>query len=280
MRCTGFHAAIGFAGNVILPLALEFAAAVALAISAAAPFVPPSPAAADLHHRLLPAAVITVIFAVVAHRMRAVDLGGAVAGAAASFILYVSGGPAAFLCLGAVFMLAAATTRLGYARKQRLGLAERRHGRNAWQVLANLAAASLIAIVSLHLYREALLLAAVTALAEAAADTVASECGQALSARVYLITSFQRVAVGTDGGISAIGTLCAIVAALLVSLIAAWGRLLPPHWIAASAGAATLGMLFDSLLGATLQARGWLNNSAVNLVSTIAAAGLALLFLL
>jgi uncharacterized membrane protein len=34
-------------------------------------------------------------------------------------------------------------------------------------------------------------------------------------------------------------------------------------------------MLIDSLLGATLQRRGWLSNQAVNLFSTLAAAALA-----
>jgi len=44
-------------------------------------------------------------------------------------------------------------------------------------------------------------------------------------------------------------------------------------WIPVVAGFA--GMLIDSLLGATLQRRGWLSNQAVNLFSTLAAAALA-----
>jgi uncharacterized membrane protein len=39
------------------------------------------------------------------------------------------------------------------------------------------------------------------------------------------------------------------------------------------------GLLFDSLLGATLERRGWLNNDAVNFLSTGSAAGLALTLL-
>jgi uncharacterized protein (TIGR00297 family) len=228
---------------------------------------------------VLPAAICTAIFAVIAYRMRAVDSGGAIAGAVTSFLLYVSAGPAAFATLAAVFVLAAASTRLGYTRKQKLGLAEGKHGRRAPQVLANLAIAAALSVASMYFRHDALILATVAALAEAAADTVASECGQALSARVYLITTFERVPVGTDGGISTIGTLCSVVAALLVALVAAWGGLLPAHWIAAAAGAGVLGTLADSVLGATLQHR-WLNNNAVNFISTIAAAAFAFLFLL
>ena len=40
--------------------------------------------------------------------------------------------------------------------------------------------------------------------------------------------------------------------------------------------AAVFGLLFDSLLGATLERRGWLNNDAVNFLSTAGAAVFAL----
>jgi uncharacterized membrane protein len=45
-------------------------------------------------------------------------------------------------------------------------------------------------------------------------------------------------------------------------------------WIPAAAGFA--GMLADSVLGATLQRRGWMNNEAVNLFGTLAAGVLGL----
>jgi uncharacterized membrane protein len=44
-------------------------------------------------------------------------------------------------------------------------------------------------------------------------------------------------------------------------------------------GAGFLGTLLDSLLGALLERRGWLNNDLVNLLSTAAAGGIAWLFL-
>ena len=113
---------------------------------------------------------------------------------------------------------------------------------------------------------------AIGALAEAAADTVASECGQAWSDSVYLITSMKRVATGTDGGVSAVGTLCAIAAAAVVAMVAWAGGIISLHEILAAAGGGALGMIADSLLGATLQRRGWLNNDGVNLVSTAIAA--------
>jgi uncharacterized membrane protein len=45
-------------------------------------------------------------------------------------------------------------------------------------------------------------------------------------------------------------------------------------WI--SFAGAVFGLFFDSLLGATLERRGWLNNDAVNFLSTVSAAAFAL----
>lgn len=257
---------------------MPFAAPLKIATMLAATGVPAHFSEA-IRQRALAAAIVTLIFALLAHRLHAVDLPGALAGSVVSFLLYATAGPGAFVTLAAVFLITAASTRYGQTRKRLRGLAEKRPGRNAWQVLANLFAAMALSVLSLYVQRPEFLLAAVAALAEAAADTASSEIGKAASDRVCLITSFRRIEVGADGGISLPGTLSAVAAAIIIALVAAWCRLIPHHWIALAAGAALLGSFFDSLLGATLQQRGWLSNSGVNLVSTVAAAALALALL-
>src|SRR3979490_160495 len=87
--------------------------------------------------RLAIAAAVTLGFAVVARTLRGVNRSGAVAGGFACFLLFAGAGPAAFGALAALFLMTWVATRLGYRRKLALGLAERREGRNAWQVLAN-----------------------------------------------------------------------------------------------------------------------------------------------
>jgi uncharacterized membrane protein len=52
--------------------------------------------------------------------------------------------------------------------------------------------------------------------------------------------------------------------------------MIPAAQVACAAGAAVIGMLADSYLGATLQRAGKLNNSGVNATSTAFAAALGL----
>jgi uncharacterized protein (TIGR00297 family) len=179
----------------------------------------------------------------------------------------------------AVFLLAFATTRLGYRHKQFLGTAERRSGRSASQVLANLGTSAACGVGSILAGRPELwLLALSAALAEAAADTVSSEYGQASGDTAYLITSWVVVPAGTNGGISLPGTVAGIAAAVLLALVCAAAGLIPRRWIAIPITAGTLGMFTDSYLGAWLERRGRLNNDQVNFLSTVAAAVLAAVF--
>src|SRR6202158_3308044 len=93
--------------------------------------------------RLAIATAVTLGFAVLARALHGVNRSGAVAGGLTCFLLFAGAGPAAFATLAALFLMTWAATRLGYRRKLALGLAERREGRNAWQVLANLVVAAL-----------------------------------------------------------------------------------------------------------------------------------------
>jgi uncharacterized protein (TIGR00297 family) len=198
-----------------------------------------------------------------------------VAGGASCFLLFAGAGPGGFAALVALFALTWVSTRFGRHKKQELGIAERGEGRNAWQVLANLAIPALGSAAFGMTGNRVWLVATAAALAEAATDTVASEIGQTRGQPAVLITTWRRVPAGTDGGISISGTVAGTIAGLLIAAVAVWGGMISGSqlWIPLTTGFA--GMLVDSALGATVQRRGFLNNEAVNFVSTLAAAALA-----
>lgn len=172
-----------------------------------------------------------------------------------------------------LFVLTFAATRFGRRRKEALDMGEPRQGRRAAQIVANLGVAGLCAGRSSEVW----LVAGIAALAEAAADTVSSEMGQALGGTTWMITSGQRVSAGDDGGVSVAGTALGAGAAAVIAGVAVLSGAIaaPLAGIVFAAGVA--GLIFDSVLGATLERRGWIGNDWVNFASTAFAAGVAYL---
>jgi len=233
----------------------------------------------DPAQKLAAFAVLTLLFAALGRAVRGVTTAGAIAGAAVCFALLWAAGIGAFAALLSVFLLTWIATRIGYSHKQHLGTAEARTGRDALQVLANLGTASGCAVLYATLRPDPrLLIAMAAAVAEAAADTVSSEIGQAVGGAPRLITTWRKVAPGTDGAITLAGTLAGAAAAIAVASVCVLTHIFEWKLLAVCAGAGVAGMIFDSLLGATLERRHLLGNNAVNFASTIIAALIAFLF--
>ena len=191
-----------------------------------------------------------------------------------------------------VVALSFITTKLGRRKKERFGTAESRRGRSPSQVAANLGVAAIAAseffqswLIDSHGFANATLVPmplftiALAALAEAAADTASSEFGQVFGGSPRMITTLRKVQPGTDGAITIAGTLAGIIAAAAVAAAGTWALSGDSTMLWLSCAGGVFGLLFDSFLGATLEKIGWLNNDAVNFLSTASAAIFAIAIL-
>jgi uncharacterized protein (TIGR00297 family) len=245
---------------------------------------------------------ISVFFALAVFGLRAATGAGAACGAMVCLLLtiwtgsYLGSLPRTGLTpLILLFVLTFLATRMGRQRKANAGLAEEPRGRNAAQVIANLgvpaASSSLMGIGVLlgwlphtfHDHDVAVRLVgavALAALAEATADTVSSEIGQAFGGPPLLLSTLRRVEPGTDGAVSLMGTAAGVAAGTAVVWAGWWSLRLGIHEATIALLAACAGLFFDSLLGATVERRGWLGNDLVNFASTLFAALAALSLLI
>ena len=216
-------------------------------------------------------------------------------------IILAFGGYAAAGYILLLYAVAGALSALGRRRRNR-------HAdgvRGLRQVVANGAVGTLSLLLFGILGEEALLVAYFAAIAEFLADTAASDIGTLVPRDPIDICRLRRVPRGRSGGVSLIGTAAAVAACLLalgLSLLLG----LSLRGAAIAAGAALLGVFLDSVLGSLLQAKyrcrvcgdytekphhcgeaaektgglRLLDNSNVNLLSTLFSAAVAVLLML
>jgi uncharacterized protein (TIGR00297 family) len=224
--------------------------------------------------------VANALLAILGYLLKGVDLSGLVAGALLGSVVILFGGWQLYAVLLAFFVIGTALTRLGYARKARLGLAQEKGGRRgASHAFANSGVAAILAVAAAGAHDGALWFAAAAALATAAADTAASEIGQLFGRRTFLPLTFQPVERGTEGAVSFEGTVAGVVSAALVSLVAVLAARAELRMLLLLTLAASAGSYIESVAGSwnRKQPRP-VPNGALNFFNT--AVGAALLLLL
>jgi uncharacterized protein (TIGR00297 family) len=198
------------------------------------------------------------VIALVAFRARSLSRSGAWAALAEGTIIFGLGGWPWALLLLAFFVSSSALTRTFAKRKAMLNEKFDKGGqRDIGQVLANGGVAALFA--GLHFFFPQAgwtWMAFAASLAAVNADTWATELGVLNPSMPRLITSWKPVERGTSGGISVFGTLAAAGGAALIAVLAGLVRPSGAFWTVTGFTilGGLLGSLFDSFLGATVQA--------------------------
>ena len=194
-----------------------------------------------------------------AYRAHSLSRSGTVAAVVVGTVIFGIGGWQWAVLLLAFFISSSALTRA--FKKRKFGLNEKfsKGGRrDIGQVFGNGGLATIFA--GLHYFFPTSLwvwLAFAASLAAVNADTWSTELGVLNPHPPRMLTNLGRVVEkGTSGGVSLIGTLAALAGSALIGLLAV---LFPPMPVPWTLGlwvtlAGLLGSLFDSLLGATVQA--------------------------
>lgn len=241
---------------------------------------------------------LSLFIAVVSFYARFLTASGAVATFLFASLIFGIGGWRWTVPILTFFVLSSLLSRIGRSRKREFeDVFEKSGHRDHGQVAANGGVAGMVALLAFIFPSRDLYPLYLGAVAAVTADTWGTEIGLLARGRTFLITSWEAVAPGTNGGVTIIGLLGGLAGATVIAASASlWGIDWKTGALIAAGGFA--GSIVDSILGATIQARfqcrvcgkgterdqhcsqptkriggvGWLRNDAVNWLCALSGA--------
>lgn len=226
--------------------------------------------------------IMSVFFAILFYKFNILDQNGSFfAGLMGLILWHIQDLTWVLIMIGFVFVSTIAT-KYRYAAKKKLWVAEERSGtRRSKNVMANGIIPLMVAILG-RLYNIDTFAYFIGAVSAATGDTLSSELGVLSKKDPYLITSFKRVDKGTDGAISILGEAASIFGGILIGMLAIMMGFYqdnPLLLLTITVFAAIGGSTVDSVIGATLERKGFVTNEIVNFICTVSGAYIASFFL-
>ncbi len=216
--------------------------------------------------------VLMIVVGYLSNKVGLIEITGVHSSILIGLLVVIFGGWKWFLVLLSFFILGGLFTRYKYDYKASLGIAEKRGGRDYSNTFGNGLSSTVCAIgygICNFSGNPIFLIAFLGCIATAAGDTMASEIGETYKGRNVLITNFKRVPPGTNGGITILGELSALLGVFIIYMTSFLLNLPVRNFsvLLSVIFGGFIGVNFDSLLGAILEEK-YLNNSLVNLLST------------
>ena len=209
------------------------------------------------------------------------DLSGMLAAMAVGLTVSLLGHWTWLIILVVFLFVASIATKWRFEEKRALSIQESNEGARGWRnVMANGAAASMVAILGWFGDGDWYFLAVTCSVSVALSDTLASEIGS-LDPRTRSIITLEAVPPGTNGGMSPTGTMAALLGAII---IAGSTALLAPVYGETMCAASIfitvtivgwLGCQVDSILGELLENKGYIGKHSVNFLATLSGAAMA-----
>ena len=232
-----------------------------------------------LELRIVEGLLVNLLFAWLALRSKSIDRMGALSAVLIGTVITAGFGLAGFALMAGFFLVGSTVTKLGYARKAALGIAQEKGGARGWRnAFANGGIPALLAlcgILSEGPAQTVFLIAYAAAVATAAADTCSSEIGKAYGKRTFLITTFRPVPAGTEGAVSIEGTLGGLFGSAFIASLGVLTGLFQAEGALIVTLAGFLGALAESVIGTVAEKRGWVENHGLNALNTAIGAAIA-----
>ncbi len=220
-------------------------------------------------HLILIICLFALLLGVGAYWAKAADAPAVISETIVGFLVIIFSGLSWFLLLLVFYLMGGGFTRYGYAKKEKLGIAQSHGGVRGYKNVFSNSLAPLAMAVLYGIYGNDLFLYAfVGSVATANGDTLASEIGETSRSKPRMITTLKETEPGVDGGVTLLGEGASLIGALIIGILAVISGMTGSIGIVIGTAAGFLGTNFDSLLGATLQSRGTLSNNGVNLAAT------------
>lgn len=250
--------------NLIVPLTAAFCGWMVAGIHQ----VPALPA------NLMTGLFLVLLLMVLSIAFRKIDVAGGLVGGVLAWSIFLGGGLGSLALLFAFFVLGSLASKWRILEKDKLGLAQEDKGKRSVRHAISNGGIAAVAGLLAWFYPQAQVLflgMLAAALASATADTLASEMGNVYGKRFINILSLKEDSRGLDGVISLEGSLFGAAGSMIIALMYhyATGTMLLSLFVAC---AGIFGNVLDSVLGASLQRRGYMTNDSVNFANTLASA--------
>ncbi len=214
--------------------------------------------------------LIVLLLSAIVYHTGALNLSGTLSSALLGLLVIYLGGTYTFLALLVFLVSGVAATKYRFEEKVKRGFSSAgEKTRSIGNVLGNGLAVLVFLAIEAITRQDVFWAATFSAIATVNGDTLASELGKIYGKRPRLITTLKPVKPGTNGGVSPAGELFALLGVLMIIPFALPLTKYDFTMVLAILTGGFLGVNVDSLIGATLENKGVLDNNGTNLLASL-----------